>query len=43
MKVGSYTLTATHKEAIIKDQKLDDMHMNVAQLLLKQSFPELAT
>ena len=41
MKIGPYTLTTAHKEAIIKDQELDDMHMNVAQLLLKQSFPEL--
>ena len=41
MKIGSYTLTAAHKELTIKDQELDDMHMNVAQLLLNQSFPEL--
>ena len=41
IKVGSYMLTTAHKETIIKDQELDDMHINVAQLLLKQSFPEL--
>ena len=41
IKVGSYTLTITHKEAILKGHELDDMHINVAQLMLKQSFPEL--
>ena len=41
LKIGPYTLTTAHKEAIMKDQELDDMHINVAQLLLKQSFPEL--
>ena len=36
LKIGPYTFTTAHKEAIMKDQELDDMHMNVAQLLLKQ-------
>ena len=34
-------LTTAHKETIIKDQELDDMHIKLAQLLLKQSFSEL--
>jgi len=34
-------LTTAHKEAIVKDQELDDMYINVARLLLKQLFPEL--
>ena len=41
IKIGIYELTAADKEIVTIGQELNDNHINAAQLLIKQSFPEL--
>lgn len=41
VKCGKYFLSYTDKEALIKGERLSDVHINFGQHLLKQRFPHI--